>query len=77
MRFVKKNKRSWLILICLGMAALICDFLIPSGEEEHGFWWTHFPGFDALLGFVGCLALVYLAKWLGHYWLQKKEDYYD
>ena len=67
----------WLILGLMGVVSIIIGFFIPSGEGGYGFSWTHFTGFYALLGFVGCVAMIYIAKWLGHYWLQKKEKYYD
>jgi hypothetical protein len=77
MRLISRKLRIWLILGIVVAGALISGFLLPAGEEEHGFEWTHFPGFYAILGFLGCVAIIYLAKWLGHLWLQKKEDYYD
>jgi len=77
MKIFKGPKRVWSILILMGAAAMLAGFLIPSGEEEYGFSWTHFNGFYALLGYIGCVVMIYIAKWLGRYWLQKKEDYYD
>ncbi len=74
-----RNRRSyiWLILALLAIIAVAVGFFIPSGEEESGFWWSNVNGFYATLGFIGCMAIIYIAKWLGHYWLQRKEDYYD
>jgi hypothetical protein len=77
MKIFKGSKLIWLILALMGVMAVIIGFVVPSHEEAHGFSWTHFNGFYALLGFIGCVAMIYVAKWLGHYWLQKKEDYYD
>lgn len=67
----------WPILISLAVIIVVVGFFIPSGEGEHGFYGSNINGFFAALGFVGCIAIIYIAKWLGHYWLQRKEDYYD
>jgi hypothetical protein len=70
------------IAVCLfvGSAAglsILAGFFIPPGEGESEFWWSHLKIFFALLGFLGCIGMIIVAKWLGHYWLQRKEDYYD
>jgi hypothetical protein len=47
-------------------------------HEGHAvFWWHHIPGFDFLYGVTGCLGLIMAAKWLGHAWLERPEDYYE
>ena len=74
--FARKNT-IWLSLTLIAVIAVVAGFCIPTGDEEHEFWWSHLHGFFVLLGFIGCVAIVYVAKWLGHYWLQRKEDYYD
>ena len=40
-------------------------------------WWVHLHTFYIVLGFVGCVIIVYVAKWLTKHWLGRKEDYYD
>jgi uncharacterized membrane protein YobD (UPF0266 family) len=77
MKHLKGSKLTWLILAALAIIAIAIGFLVHPGTEEHGYWFTHIYGFYAGLGFLGCAAMIYLAKWLGHYWLQRKEDYYD
>jgi len=41
------------------------------------FSWQVLPFFSAAYGFVGCIVIILGSKGLGHYWLQKKEDYYE
>jgi hypothetical protein len=77
MRLLKKKNAAWLSLTLIAIMAVVAGFFIPSAEGEHEFWWSNLPIFFALLGFIGCVAMIYIAKWLGHYWLQRKEDYYD
>ena len=31
----------------------------------------------AVFGFVACVIIVIVSKFLGHRWLQRREDYYD
>lgn len=69
----------------IGLAAFIIalvifvllDLLLVSGEGHNTFPWAHIAGFFALFGFIGCLAIIIVAKLIGHYWLQQREDYYD
>jgi hypothetical protein len=53
----------------------ILGFVFPNPHPH--FWWQYVPVYDAVFGFLGCLLIILLAKTLGHFWLQKKEDYYD
>lgn len=46
-------------------------------EEQHAHWWDKLPFFWGIYGFAGCVALIYFSKLLGHYWLHRREDYYD
>jgi len=77
MRLFIRRKAVWLSLILVAVISVVAGFFVPVTAEEGEFWWSHLYIFFALLGFLGCVAMIYIAKWLGHYWLQRKEDYYD
>ncbi len=62
----------WLIFILISAFALLID----AQYLEHHFSWN-FPGFYMLFGFLGCLILSLLAKFIGKPLLQRKEDYYE
>lgn len=49
---------------------------IVQHPEAH-FFWSSFPFFSAFYGFFGCIVIIFGSKALGHYWLQRKENYYD
>lgn len=71
-------KRNFLITaIAILIIAIILDVLVVSGHVHFVFPWSYVPGFFSFFGFLGCLAIIYGAKLLGHYWLQRDEDYYD
>ena len=62
----------WTIyVICAVLVGL--DFAFQR-HAIHG--WEGLPGFYALYGFVGCAALVLIAKQMRKL-LMRKEDYYD
>ena len=63
-----------IFFICIGLSILIGLF-VPS--EHVKFWWERIPAFDTIFGFLGCILIIVVSKALGHYWLQRNEDYYD
>lgn len=69
-------KRTWItVFIAALILSFVADFLLRQGHGE--FPWSRILGFFALFGFVCCVAIVIVSKLIGHYWLQRKEDYYD
>lgn len=68
-------KRTLIIILIILVAVVMVDLL---WRESHGhFFWYSIPGFFALFGLAGCVAIVLFAKWLGHEWLQKSQEYYE
>lgn len=66
-----------ILYICLVMsvlAGLLVQFFTPFHAD---FMWQEIPGFSAIYGFSGCVIIIVASKTLGHYWLQKEEDYYE
>ncbi len=61
----------WLFYLSILMVCVLGFYFRP--DKLH-FVWQKLPVYDALMGFVGCLAIVIVSKALGHNWLQKKED---
>ncbi len=57
------------------IVSVLIDLPLTGGHGD--FAWSNILGFFALFGMIGCVAIVLISKWLGHYWLQRKEDYYD
>lgn len=72
------KRRLWLVFLVGLVLSILADLALSLVEEgRHGFWWNSLWGFFALFGFIGCVLLVLVSKWLGHYWLQRKDDHYD
>lgn len=65
-----------LSLIVLGLmgALVLADILLPPDYVR--FPWDGIGGFAAILGFVGCVFFIAVAKGLGILLLYQSEDYY-
>ncbi len=57
--------------ICILLVSL--DFVVHRHTE---FRWEGLPGFYPVYGFVGCVILVFVAKWMRTF-LMRPPDYYD
>ena len=66
-----------ILYVCLAMS-ILAGVLVYSDDQAHNaFVWQGFPVFSAIYGFIGCILIIVVSKALGHYWLQKDEDYYE
>ncbi len=67
----------WIVYGCLALS-IIAGFGVHFYlSPHHYFVWENLPVFSALYGFIGCILIILGSKALGHWWLQKKETYYD
>lgn len=73
--FDNPNNIRWMLRIFYSICALLfaMDFVIHRHTE---FRWESLPGFYPMYGFVGCVILVFAAKWMRTF-LMRPEDYYD
>lgn len=67
----------WIALAVLAVGAFTTELMIPHDPEHAAHWWNSIPGFYALFGFVGCVAIIVISKWIGKILLQRKEGYYE
>jgi len=68
------------VRVCLAVLALlvVLDAIPAVVDKEHAHTKPeHWPGFWALFGFLGCAALIVLAKAFGGLGIVRREDYYD
>lgn len=65
----------WSLLALLTLGTLLLRIFGP--EHPHPHPWDHIPLFYAGFGFVGCVLIIVVSKWLGKTFLQKEESYYD
>ena len=64
-------KIAYLILVLL----IVVDFVIPRHEIH--FFGDKIPGFWSIFGFIACVLIVIVSKWIGHMGLMQNENYYD
>jgi len=58
--------------------SLLVLLLIEFFIHKHTFSpWEEWPGFYAVFGFVVCVALIFVAKYILRPIVKRKEDYYD
>ena len=71
-----KNVKRLLVAfyVCLGILLVIDP--MPFIHKHHYIPWESAPNFFAAYGFVSCVALIYIAKFL-RLFLKRDEDYYD
>lgn len=76
MKLKTPGRRGWTFALVTGGVALVLPYLLPMGDVHHG-WWDRIPGWWAWFGGIGCAVIVTVSKTLGHFFLQKPEDWYD
>ena len=54
---------------------IVVDFIIPRNEIH--FFGDKIPGFWSLFGFIACVLIIMVSKWIGHLGLMQDENYYD
>ncbi|MDP7311205.1 MAG: hypothetical protein QF833_03535 [Alphaproteobacteria bacterium] len=70
------RKRRWRLFIVVLALIAGADFLVPREHVE--FFWDAIPGWAAMFGFVSCVLIIVVSKFLGHQGgLMKGEDYYE
>jgi hypothetical protein len=68
----KLKKLSYIALVI----TFASDFFV---HREHAVYiWDKIPGWGAFYGFISCVLIIIISKFIGHQGgIMKKEDYYD
>ena len=54
---------------------ILIDFFIPRYEIH--FYGDRIPGFWSLFGFVACILIILISKWIGYLGIMQDENYYN
>ena len=65
------NKIAYAVLILI----ILIDFFIPRHEIH--FIGDGITGFWSLFGFVACILIILISKWIGHLGIMQDENYYN
>jgi hypothetical protein len=69
------TRRRWLFYLVL-VLVVVADVLVLREHAEY--LWERVPGWSAVYGFLSCVLLIFVSKFLGHQGgLMRREDYYD
>ena len=67
----------WAIyLVSLVLSLILSPLLLRADKLHYHFSFQYFPEFFAVFGFVGCMALILIAKGMGIF-ISADEDYYE
>ena len=70
------RKLRWRLLVAILVVIVIADIFVPRHHTEH--FWETIPAWGAVFGFVSCIAIIFISKFIGHQGgIMKDEDYYD
>ena len=70
-----RTKAAKRIAYCALIILIVVDFIIPRHEIH--FFGDKVPGFWSLFGFIACVLIIIVSKWVGHMGLMQDENYYD
>jgi len=70
------RRTRWRLFSIALILTVAADFLVT---REHGeFFWETLPGWGAFYGFLSCVLIIVVSKFLGHQCrLMRREDHYD
>jgi len=69
------KKWHWIALGIVFFISLVLEFGFMTIKDPH--WWNSIPAFYGIWGFLGCVAIIYISKWLGKFFILSDEGYYD
>lgn len=75
----KNVKRIVYSLFAVCAAVVLLDFLFYMDQfDKHAVYeWENWPGFYAVYGFVACVLLVLISKYIVRPLVKRNEDYYE
>ncbi len=81
-RFARIKRWFYIGLAAVALAEIVvalAQIVLPHmfhGEHSH-FWFEWIPAWGSLYGFVSCVAIIIVSKFIGKVWLMRREGYYD
>ena len=74
--FEGKGKRPFMYT-AYGIMGILVSMDIIMPRHHIYFFVDKIPGFSSAFGFIACVVIIVVSKFLGKHWLQKKENYYN
>jgi uncharacterized membrane protein len=73
-RFARIKRWFYIGLAALLLAEIVLPLLFHGGHPHFAF--ERFPAWGSLYGFVSCVAIILVSKFIGKLWLMRPEDHY-
>ena len=73
-RFARIKRWFYVGLVAAAVAEIVVQFFFHG---EHHFSFESWPAFGSIYGLISCVAIIVVSKFLGKFWLMRREDYYD
>ncbi|MEM4702372.1 MAG: hypothetical protein QXK77_02955 [Archaeoglobaceae archaeon] len=75
---MKYGSKEIKLTLILGLLAIAIEILMRFFvKHKMHFPWEEIPGFYALVGFFGCIAISAFSRFVGRKFLMKSPDYYE
>ena len=74
-RFARIKRWFYVGLAVAALAEIVLPLLFHGGHAHFSF--ESFPAWGSLYGFVSCVAIIVVSKFIGKVWLMRRENYYD
>lgn len=65
----------WIIFGILFVITLVLEFTLLADYDSH--WWNSIPAFYAIFGFLCCIVIIYVAKFIAKNIVNRDIHYYD
>jgi len=76
-RFKWLKRGFYATLVLIAAAEVVLPILFHDEEAHHHFAFEGWPAFGSAYGFVSCVVIILVSKFIGKLWLMRKEDHYD
>ncbi len=74
-RFRRIKRWFYVSLVVVALAETFLPLMFHG--EDHHFSFEGWLAFGSLYGFISCVAIIVVSKFLGKVWLMRREDHYD
>ena len=68
------KKWHWAALLGITLFTVFIQIFVPYSRPKG---WDIIPLAYAVYGFLGCMLIIFVSKWLGKVLIQKDEKFYD
>ena len=72
---ILRTKTMKIIAYAVLIFIIVIDFFIPRHEIH--FYGDEIPGFWSIFGFIACILIILISKWMGRLGIMQDENYYN